>query len=153
MQLRSKFMVRLSKTPTVFAIDAFRGVVHVMSNLRQMIIIVIVPLLQVVDSRARSNADGALQQQARRQLEVFQSHIPGGHLQVIKTQTVSSSRWSNKSSDLQDLPIKDFENLQVSSVCLFCLMKVVNVSHVTALAEPTGFELAKIQSKRRKKCR
>ncbi|KAJ3643302.1 hypothetical protein Zmor_026024 [Zophobas morio] len=69
---------------------------------------------KVVDSRARSNADGALQQQARRQLEVFQSHIPGGHLQVIKTQTVSSSRWSNKSSDLQDLPIKDFENLQLS---------------------------------------
>nr|XP_008192878.1 PREDICTED: uncharacterized protein LOC656219 isoform X1 [Tribolium castaneum]XP_015840211.1 PREDICTED: uncharacterized protein LOC656219 isoform X1 [Tribolium castaneum]XP_015840212.1 PREDICTED: uncharacterized protein LOC656219 isoform X1 [Tribolium castaneum] len=68
---------------------------------------------KVVDSRARTNADGALQQQARRQLEVFQSHIPGGHLQVIKTQSVSSSRWSNKSTDLH-LPIKDFENLQLS---------------------------------------
>lgn len=113
-----------------------------MSNLQQMIIIIIVSL-QVVDSRARTNADGALQQQARRQLEVFQSQIPGGHLQVIKTQSVSSSRWSNK-SELQQLPIKDFENLQVSSVCLLCLMKVVNVSHVTALAEPTGFNIAKI---------
>ncbi|XP_044264575.1 uncharacterized protein LOC123011255 isoform X2 [Tribolium madens] len=69
---------------------------------------------KVVDSRARTNADGALQQQARRQLEVFQSQIPGGHLQVIKTQSVSSSRWSNKSADLQQLPIKDFENLQLS---------------------------------------
>jgi hypothetical protein len=128
-------------------------VCNVMSNLHQMIIIVIVSLLQVVDSRARSNADGALQQQARRQLEVFQSQIPGGHLQVIKTQTVSSSRWSNKSSELQEIPIKDFENLQVSSVCLLCLTKVVNVSHVAALAEPTGSEFAKIQSKRRKKCR
>jgi hypothetical protein len=37
-------------------------VCNVMSNLHQMIIIVIVSLLQVVDSRARSNADGALQQ-------------------------------------------------------------------------------------------
>ncbi|RZC35124.1 microtubule-associated protein futsch [Asbolus verrucosus] len=89
-----------------------------------MVIIIIVSL-QVVDSRARTNADGALQQQARRQLEVFQSQIPGGHLQVIKTQTVSSSRWSNK-SELQELPVKDFENLQVSCVCL-CATKVMLV--------------------------
>ncbi|KAK4876253.1 hypothetical protein RN001_012675 [Aquatica leii] len=52
---------------------------------------------KVVDTRARSNADGAIQQQARRQLEVFQSSVPGGRLQVIKSHTVSSSRWTSKS--------------------------------------------------------
>ncbi|KAK5644681.1 hypothetical protein RI129_005981 [Pyrocoelia pectoralis] len=51
---------------------------------------------KVVDTRARSNADGAIQQ-ARRQLEVFQSSVPGGRLQVIKSHTVSSSRWTSKS--------------------------------------------------------
>lgn len=50
-----------------------------------------------MDTRARSNADGAIQQQARRQLEVFQSSVPGGRLQVIKSHTVSSSRWTSKS--------------------------------------------------------
>lgn len=90
------------------------------SNLRKMIIIISdvnatnIMLLQVVDSRARTNADGALQQRARRQLEVYQSQIPGGHLQVIKTHTVSSSRWTNKSSS--SINDKDFENLQVGKV-------------------------------------
>ncbi|KAJ8910856.1 hypothetical protein NQ315_010802 [Exocentrus adspersus] len=72
--------------------------------------------LQVVDLRARTDADGALQQQARRQLEVFQSQIPGGHLQVIKTHTVSSSRWTNKAvTAIGDAGFgsKDFENLQL----------------------------------------
>uniref|UniRef100_A0A6P7GJ33 Uncharacterized protein LOC114337513 n=1 Tax=Diabrotica virgifera virgifera TaxID=50390 RepID=A0A6P7GJ33_DIAVI len=63
---------------------------------------------QVVDSRARTDADGALHQSARRQLEVFSSEIPGGRLQVIKTHTVSSSKWSSSGSS------KDFENLQLS---------------------------------------
>ncbi|KRT81197.1 hypothetical protein AMK59_5516 [Oryctes borbonicus] len=53
---------------------------------------------KVVDCRARSCVDGNLQQEARRQLEVFQSQIPGSRLQVIKTNTVSSSRWTTKSS-------------------------------------------------------
>lgn len=70
---------------------------------------------QVVDLRARTDADGALQQQARRQLEVFQSQIPGGHLQVIKTHTVSSSRWTNKAAIGDGFGSKDFENLQVSA--------------------------------------
>ncbi|XP_050498953.1 uncharacterized protein LOC114337513 isoform X3 [Diabrotica virgifera virgifera] len=63
---------------------------------------------KVVDSRARTDADGALHQSARRQLEVFSSEIPGGRLQVIKTHTVSSSKWSSSGSS------KDFENLQLS---------------------------------------
>lgn len=73
-------------------------------------------LLQVVDSRSRSGADGSVQQQGRRQLEVFQSQIPGGRLQVIKTQTVSSSRWTNTSAiGLEAREIgQDFENLQVT---------------------------------------
>lgn len=76
-------------------------------------------VVQVVDSRARTNADGALQQQARRQLEVFQSQIPGAHLQVIKTQSFSTSRWShNQSNHLTEIPVKDFENLQVGSIVL-----------------------------------
>ncbi|XP_025832498.1 probable serine/threonine-protein kinase DDB_G0282963 [Agrilus planipennis] len=52
----------------------------------------------VVDSRARNDVHGAVQQQAKRQLEVFESNVPGGHLQVIKTHTVSSSRWTSNSS-------------------------------------------------------
>lgn len=79
--------------------------------------IIIIIIMQVVDSRARSGADGSLQQQARRQLEVFQSQIPGGRLQVIKTQTVSSSRWTNKSSS--SIETKDFENLQVIKLFKF----------------------------------
>ncbi|XP_072379555.1 uncharacterized protein [Diabrotica undecimpunctata] len=63
---------------------------------------------KVVDSRARTDADGALHQSARRQLEVFSSEIPGGRLQVIKTHTVSTSKWSSSGTS------KDFENLQLS---------------------------------------
>ncbi|CAG9830037.1 unnamed protein product [Diabrotica balteata] len=63
---------------------------------------------KVVDSRARTDADGALHQSARRQLEVFSSEIPGGRLQVIKTHSVSTSKWSSSGTS------KDFENLQLS---------------------------------------
>ncbi|CAH0554957.1 unnamed protein product [Brassicogethes aeneus] len=75
-------------------------------------------LLSVVDSRARTDADGALQAQARRQFEVFQSQVPGGHLQVIKTHTVSTSRWSsNKGATTAKIAnggadTNGFENLQ-----------------------------------------
>ncbi|XP_017775320.1 PREDICTED: uncharacterized protein LOC108561772 isoform X5 [Nicrophorus vespilloides] len=88
---------------------------------------------KVVDSRARSGADGNHQQQARRKLEVFQSQVPGGRIQVIKTQTVSSSRWTglgggggrriinnnnnNNSSSIEDNNEEDeahFEDLQLS---------------------------------------
>lgn len=73
---------------------------------------------QVVDSRARTGADGSLQAQASRQLEVFQSRAAGAHLQVVKTKTVSSSRWSGKSTES---PIKGFENLQVNmQKSIFC---------------------------------
>ncbi|KAH1017916.1 hypothetical protein HUJ05_008504 [Dendroctonus ponderosae] len=65
---------------------------------------------QVVDSRARTGADGSLQAQASRQLEVFQSRAAGAHLQVVKTKTVSSSRWSGKGTESS---IKGFENLQL----------------------------------------
>lgn len=74
---------------------------------------------QVVDSLSRTDADGALQHAARRQLEVFHSQVPGARLQVVKTHSVS--KWSNKGSltsttTLQDsggFGSKDFENLQV----------------------------------------
>lgn len=72
--------------------------------------------LQVVDSRARSGADGNLQQAARRKLEVFQSQVPGGRIQVIKTQTVSSSRWSSQgitNSTPKDNNQDVFEDLKV----------------------------------------
>ncbi|XP_045474193.1 uncharacterized protein LOC123680368 isoform X4 [Harmonia axyridis] len=68
---------------------------------------------KVVDSRARTDLDGALRQQARRQLEVFQSHVPGVQLQVIKSQSVSSSRWTNKR--LEEAKGGDFEGLQIPS--------------------------------------
>ncbi|KAF5306192.1 hypothetical protein FQR65_LT07469 [Abscondita terminalis] len=57
---------------------------------------------KVVDTRARTNADGAIEQQARRQLEVFQSNVPGGRLQVIKSHTLSSSRRTSKSPTLSE---------------------------------------------------
>ncbi|XP_044753641.1 uncharacterized protein LOC123313034 isoform X5 [Coccinella septempunctata] len=68
---------------------------------------------KVVDSRARTDADGALRQQARRQLEVFQSQVPGGHLQVIKSHSVSSSRWTNKR--IEEAKGGEFEGLQIPS--------------------------------------
>lgn len=63
---------------------------------------------QVVDSRARSAADGSVQA-ARRQLEVFQSQAPGGRVQVVRTRTVSSQRWAGGAEE----PAGDFEDLQV----------------------------------------
>lgn len=70
-------------------------------------------LLQVVDLRDRSGADGKIQQRQRKQLEVYRSQVPGGSLQVIRTHTVatSSSKWST-SRDGSDK--SDFENLHVS---------------------------------------
>ncbi|XP_072156874.1 uncharacterized protein [Bemisia tabaci] len=48
---------------------------------------------KVVDRRARNRRDGSVQQvQSTKQLEVFQAHIPGGSVQVIRSQT---SSWSN----------------------------------------------------------
>lgn len=69
---------------------------------------------QVVDSRARTGTDGSLQAQASRQLEVFQSRAAGSSLQVVKTTTVSSSRWSGKVEN----PAKGlgFEDLQVFNI-------------------------------------
>lgn len=91
-----------------------------MSNLHTIIITNSSSLLfQVVDSRARSNADGALQQRARRQLEVFESSVPGGRLQVIKSHTVSSSRWTSKPSVIADANeiTQQFEDLNVRIYC------------------------------------
>ncbi|GLV34146.1 uncharacterized protein CBL_00075 [Carabus blaptoides fortunei] len=58
---------------------------------------------KVVDSRDRCAPDGTQHQRKRRQLEVFQAHVPGGSLQVIRTQTVatSGSRWSSRSTTAQ----------------------------------------------------
>nr|XP_022918495.1 uncharacterized protein LOC111427532 isoform X2 [Onthophagus taurus] len=66
---------------------------------------------KVVDSRARSRPDGHVQQEAKRQLEVFNSHVPGGRLQVIKSHTVSSSRWTSTSPSTNPI---EFDNLQLS---------------------------------------
>lgn len=68
----------------------------------------------MVDSRARTGTDGSLQAQASRQLEVFQSRAAGASLQVVKTTTVSSSRWSGKVEN----PAKGlgFEDLQVFNI-------------------------------------
>ncbi|XP_060527622.1 uncharacterized protein LOC132702829 isoform X3 [Cylas formicarius] len=68
---------------------------------------------KVLDSRARTGLNGSLHQQASRQLEVFQSNGPGARLQVIKTHTVSSSRWSGKLNGPSDI-IGDFEGLQLT---------------------------------------
>ena len=73
--------------------------------------------IQVVDSRARNLADGSLQQRQRKQLEVFQAQVPGGSLQVIRTQSVtstSSSSSSWKATLHSDANVtSDFENIQV----------------------------------------
>ncbi|XP_065200784.1 uncharacterized protein LOC135831880 isoform X1 [Planococcus citri] len=51
---------------------------------------------KVVDSRARNLADGSVQQkQQTKQLEVFQAHIPGGSVQVIRSHTSTTSSWHN----------------------------------------------------------
>ncbi|XP_074031805.1 uncharacterized protein isoform X5 [Leptinotarsa decemlineata] len=68
---------------------------------------------KVVDSRARTDAEGGLHQSARRQLEVFHSQIPGGRLHVVKTHTVATSKWTNKDGGLLG-GNRDFENLQSS---------------------------------------
>ncbi|XP_030766608.1 uncharacterized protein LOC115890501 isoform X1 [Sitophilus oryzae] len=68
---------------------------------------------KVVDSRARTGADGSVQQQASRQLEVFQSRAAGAHLQVVKTKTVSSSRWSGKFDASTKSLTAGFEDLQL----------------------------------------
>lgn len=72
----------------------------------------------MVDSLSRTDADGALRHAARRQLEVFNSQVPGARLQVVKTHSVA--KWSNKSSSVSasieesgGFGNKDFENLQV----------------------------------------
>ncbi|XP_074031802.1 uncharacterized protein isoform X2 [Leptinotarsa decemlineata] len=67
---------------------------------------------KVVDSRARTDAEGGLHQSARRQLEVFHSQIPGGRLHVVKTHTVATSKWTNKDGGLLG-GNRDFENLQL----------------------------------------
>lgn len=53
-----------------------------------------------MDSRSRNLADGGLEQrQQTKQLEVFQASIPGGSLQVIRSQSVTStsSSWHGQS--------------------------------------------------------
>ncbi|XP_069703149.1 platelet binding protein GspB-like isoform X2 [Periplaneta americana] len=71
---------------------------------------------KVVDSRARNLADGSVQQRQRKQLEVFQAQVPGGSLQVIRTQSVTST--SSSSSSWRGPPATaastDFENLQLA---------------------------------------
>lgn len=76
----------------------------------------------MVDSLSRTDADGALRHAARRQLEVFNSQVPGARLQVVKTHSVA--KWTNKTSsvstsieDSGGFGVKDFENLQVSVYC------------------------------------
>lgn len=74
---------------------------------------------QVVDSLSRTDADGALQHAARRQLEVFHSQVPGARVQVVKTHSIS--KWTNKTSPTKSIEDsgtfgnKEFENLQVSN--------------------------------------
>ncbi|XP_039292047.1 uncharacterized protein LOC120353229 isoform X2 [Nilaparvata lugens] len=54
--------------------------------------------LQVVDLRARNRADGSQEQRRqKKQLEVFQASIPGGSVQVIRSQTTTSS-WHGQST-------------------------------------------------------
>ncbi|PSN36251.1 hypothetical protein C0J52_21118 [Blattella germanica] len=68
---------------------------------------------QVVDSRARNLADGSVQQRQRKQLEVFQAQVPGGSLQVIRTQSVTST--SSSRTVVHGNISSDFENLQVTN--------------------------------------
>nr|CAD7440079.1 unnamed protein product [Timema bartmani] len=70
----------------------------------------------VVDCRARNTADGSVQQKQRKQLEVFQAQGPGGSLQVIRTQSITSSS-SSKTTGWNRTPAitaPDFENLQLT---------------------------------------
>ncbi|CAG9760826.1 unnamed protein product [Ceutorhynchus assimilis] len=69
---------------------------------------------KVVDSRARTGVNGNLQAQASRQLEVFQSRTSGARLQVVKTKTVSSSRWSSTNKgDSTPIAALGFEDLKL----------------------------------------
>nr|CAD7400067.1 unnamed protein product [Timema cristinae] len=71
---------------------------------------------EVVDCRARNTADGSVQQKQRKQLEVFQAQGPGGSLQVIRTQSITSSS-SSKTTGWNRTPAitaPDFENLQLT---------------------------------------
>lgn len=78
----------------------------------------------MVDSLSRTDADGALRHAARRQLEVFNSQVPGARLQVVKTHSVA--KWSNKTSSVsasieEGFGNKDFENLQVRKYLLIAM--------------------------------
>lgn len=85
-----------------------------------------------MDSRSRNLADGGLEQrQQTKQLEVFQASIPGGSLQVIRSQSVTStssswhgqskintsSHWSSSGNNFLALPSsqnnKEFDNLKL----------------------------------------
>lgn len=79
-------------------------------------------VVQVVDSRARNLVDGSVHQRQRKQLEVFQAQVPGGSLQVIRTQSVtstssSSCSWRAPLHSDTNVPT-DFENIQVCIVLL-----------------------------------
>lgn len=51
---------------------------------------------QVVDRRARNLADGSKEEtQQTKQLEVFQAHTAGCSVQVIRSQTSTTSSWHN----------------------------------------------------------
>lgn len=54
---------------------------------------------KVIDSRARNLADGSKEQrQQTKQLEVFQANIPGGSVQVIRSQSLTTSSWQGQST-------------------------------------------------------
>ncbi|XP_075220425.1 uncharacterized protein LOC142323932 isoform X4 [Lycorma delicatula] len=54
---------------------------------------------KVIDSRARNLADGSTEQrQQTKQLEVFQANIPGGSVQVIRSQSLTTSSWQGQST-------------------------------------------------------
>ncbi|XP_044015411.1 uncharacterized protein LOC122857353, partial [Aphidius gifuensis] len=61
----------------------------------------------VVDSRIRNSADGNIQQQARRQVEIYQSKEPGRSLQVVR-----ASQWSSSK-------IKDIKNSELLTTKTF----------------------------------
>lgn len=51
-----------------------------------------------MDRRARNLADGSKEQtQQTKQLEVFQTHTAGCSVQVIRSQTSTTSSWHNSS--------------------------------------------------------
>ena len=64
----------------------------------------------MIDSRERNNPDGSFQERQRKQMEVFQTKVPGGSMQVIRTQTVttSSKKWTSTND-------KGFGDLEVCS--------------------------------------